>query len=520
MPRLPSTALVSGALLLILAIAPATPAALAQSSAPASAGSAVTGDPAIAAQEERCTAALQSAPWYRTLVRAFNSDADHTGLFPCAQFAGSMTGPNKVEASQSSTVYDTPFSTATLGPDDVYVYGGCNGGADPPGLVSYVAKVRPGTLEQVWRTDLSDASQNNEIHLCGSVAALADGSLIATADHTLYKLDAATGKILAQVDPPTGTAATNDVAFNGSDSFPDGTIIVKSWNRVAGCTQNGIFAMYQCEGALTGDAPPSVLTAIDPNSLTVLSSVTLGSNISSRISTTVYHGHTYVYVTSTDQFFRYEWDGHTLAQDSSWGPVTYPQDGQVGGGTPTPMNDWLIDNTNGLTTPMSIVAVSQADATRMASIQPNTTLPAGQHSTSSAKPTVDPANNRIYMCDFNLGTCSAIDLRDGQLTLAWKADMRTQAFTSLVGPADKRVFIATNMQSSTESDPNNYIYGPSGANFTEQYQWRDAATGRLLAASEYFQPKAEGTQTPPGYGGLIYGLSNNGALLTLYARTG
>ena len=51
-----------------------------------------------------------------------------------------------------------------------------------------------------------------------------------------------------------------DTAQNGSGYFPDGTIILKTWNRVAGCTENGIFAMYQCEGALTGKATPSVLT--------------------------------------------------------------------------------------------------------------------------------------------------------------------------------------------------------------------------------------------------------------------
>ncbi len=476
------------------------------------------GDPALAREEARCAAALPSAPWYQTLVRTFNSDAEHSGLFQCAQFSGSMTGPNRVEAhQQTSEVYDTPFSMATLGPEDAYVYGGCGAQANPPALVTFVAKVGPGTLKQIWRTQLADASQNNEIHLCGSVQAIADGSLIATADHTLYKLDGGTGKIIAQLNVPTGETAPNDAAVNGSDAFSDGTIILKTWNRVAGCTQNGITAMLECKGALTGSAAPSILTAVDPKSLKVLDSVNLGTNISSRISTTTYQGHEYVYITSSKQMFRYEWDGHTLKKDSSWGPVNYTETGETGGGTPTVMNDWIIDNTNGITIPMHIVAVSQADAS-LTSIQPNTTLPPGQHSTSAAKPTVDPANNRIYMCDFNLGTCSAIDLRDGKLSLAWKENMRTQAFTSLIGPPDKRVFVATNMQSSTETDPTKYDYGPSGANFTEQYQWRDANTGKLLAASDYYPPKSEASQTPPGYGGLIYGLTNNGYVVALFVK--
>jgi hypothetical protein len=415
-------------------------------------------------------------------------------------------------------VYSSPFSTVTRGPDEVYVYGGCDGSANPPALTSFVAKVRPGTLKQVWRTPLSNATKNNDIHLCGSVEALADGSVIATDGHTLYKLNGGTGKVTAQLTVPHGKTAAHDTAVNGSDSFRDGTIVLKTWNRVAGCKLNGIQAMIECKGALTGKATPTILSAIDPKNLRVLASVNLGSNISSRISTTRYRGHDYVYVTSTKQLFRYTWDGHALTKDSTWGPVGYPQRGQIGGGTPTPMNGWIIDDAMGITTPMSVVAVSQADG-HMLSIQPNATLPRGQHSTSAAKPTVDPANNRIYMCDFNLGTCSAVQLRDGRLSLAWKKTMRTQAFTSLIGPADKRVFVASNMQSSTEPDPTKYDYGPKGANFTERYQWRNAATGRLLAASSYYTPKAEASQTPPGYGGLIYGLTNNGELLTLYART-
>ena len=48
--------------------------------------------------------------------------------------------------------------------------------------------------------------------------------------------------------------------------------------------------------------------------------------------------------------------------------------------------------------------------------------------------------------------------------------------------------------------------------------WRDAATGKLLAASDYYPPKSEASQTPTGYGGLTYGLTNNGPLLTLRVR--
>ena len=48
------------------------------------------------------------------------------------------------------------------------------------------------------------------------------------------------------------------------------------------------------------------------------------------------------------------------------------------------------------------------------------------------------------------------------------------------------------------------IFGPEGANYTEQLLWRDAATGKLLAASDYFFPMPQGMQVWPGYGGLNY----------------
>lgn len=43
-----------------------------------------------------------------------------------------------------------------------------------------------------------------------------------------------------------------------------------------------------------------------------------------------------------------------------------------------------------------------------------------------------------------------------------------------------------------------------GANYKEQVQRRDATTGKLLAASAYFNPIIVEFQRWPGYGGLIY----------------
>ena len=110
----------------------------------------------------------------------------------------------------------------------MYLYGGGTGNATPPALQTYVAKLEPGTAKQIWRTTLSDATQNNELHLSGAVDVMANGDLVAISDHTLYKLSGDTGEILAKNDMPTGKSAPNDSAFNGIDAFPDGTIIARS----------------------------------------------------------------------------------------------------------------------------------------------------------------------------------------------------------------------------------------------------------------------------------------------------
>lgn len=46
-------------------------------------------------------------------------------------------------------------------------------------------------------------------------------------------------------------------------------------------------------------------------------------------------------------------------------------------------------------------------------------------------------------------------------------------------------------------------------------QWRDAATGKLLAASDYFSPMIPGFEMWPGYGGLIYEGLNDGNIMAL-----
>ena len=484
-------------------------------------GVSAIGDPVLAQKEAACAAAQPNDPWYRTLMPFEHYDIERTDLFPCAQFAGSMTGPNVVDSLRSSDrpsdIYYAQFNMATRGTDDLYTYAGGSGDAVPPALHTYISRIRPDNMNQIWRTYLSDARQNNELHLSGAVDVLGNGKIIAISDHTLYKLNGTTGAIEASMDMPTGNNPPNDSAFNGIDAFPSGIIIVKSFNRPVGCTLNGYSAAaFKCPGA-PNSANPSILAAVDPNTFKVLSVVQLAGNVGGRVTTAHFQGRDYAYVATATQLFRYVWDGNKLAQDSTWGPVTYAQPGQTISGAAVVMNDWVTLSTNGIpaTVPLSVVAVSQADSHRVVRFNPNPVVPSGQFSYYYAHLAADPVNNRIYVMDFGLRTASAIDFRNGQMSLAWKVTEQSNSYITLIGPPERRVFVETNI-SSQITNPTQLNPGPEGANYTEQIQWRDAQTGKLLAASDFYPPAATAAQVPPGYGGLIYDILFNGHIVALY----
>ena len=98
---------------------------------------------------------------------------------------------------------------------------------------------------------------------------------------------------------------------------------------------------------------------------------------------------------------------------------------------------------------------------------------------------------------------------------AWIKPQWSQSYITLQGPANKRVFVNTNMSSSVTQNWSKLNPGPTGANYVEQIQWRDAASGRLLAASDFLFPAALAATVPVGYGGLIYDLLNNGHIMAL-----
>jgi hypothetical protein len=181
------------------------------------------------------------------------------------------------------------------------------------------------------------------------------------------------------------------------------------------------------------------------------------------------------------------------------------------------MGDWCILNTN--TSPsnssMSVIAISQANSSKITRIEPMPLRP-GEVSFIPLSLTGDRQNNRIYAMDIGPGMVVGINFnpKTGNMKLAWSADQKTQEFLLLIGPANHRVIVGTNILSNV-TNPVDLVPGPKGNNYKEQVQWRDAATGKLLAASDYFSPAPVWGELAPGYGGLIYDGLNAGHIMAL-----
>ncbi len=274
-------------------------------------------------------------------------NSERTELYPCAQFSGSYTGPNDVFAYPSSDLYYNPFSMATRDMNEMYIYGGGSGEAKPSSP-TYVSQIELGSLNEKWRTYLGNYNITNDFSLAGAVYVLPDGNLAATSGHKLYKLNASNGGIIDVVTIPTGDNHASDSGFNGLSIFPgDGSIILKSFNRPAGCELNGYSAAaYKCPGAPESGGA-SVLSVVDPNTFEVLDWVQGTENSAGRITATEFDGKNYAYFAGTSNVYRYVWDGENITLDKTWGPVPYLKPGQTIAGAVMVLNDWMILTTNG-----------------------------------------------------------------------------------------------------------------------------------------------------------------------------
>lgn len=410
-----------------------------------------------------------------------------------------------------------------LDANQAFIYGG--GYGDVSGSIgAFVAKVNPATLEPIWYNQLINTRLNGEWDYPGSMGILKDGFLYVSYGYRLAKLDPVTGAAIATLDLPTGRGEPENTSFNGFNALSDGTIIMKSVYRQAGCTIQGPDALLSCPDP--SDVPSSILVSVNPITMQVIDKITLPAPVGARPTVGHFQGQDYVYLLEPTTAIRYAVHSGKFTLDHSWNPGTITLDGQTLCTSFVVINDWVVAQTNTLpaSTALSLIAINQGNASKQYKIQPflgdpippivaaafATQGPDGVPAISWAPMSVsaDPENNLIYASDALPGEIAAITITSHGLQTVWKANQTTTEFTTLIGPQGSRVLVGTDI-------PGLEIPGNNKHDFAV---WRNAATGQELARSPLLPTMTQGTMIQPFYNGDMFFEGQSGTLIKLMPR--
>ncbi|MEO1174361.1 MAG: hypothetical protein AAFX94_20260, partial [Myxococcota bacterium] len=382
---------------------------------------------------------------YDTVTPFEHADVERSHVYR-ADFAGSVTDPasNTVDTFAFSGTHESPYNIVTRDPDEVFLFGGTQGDQDEA-LGPYVAKFDAGTGEVLWRTDLRNTKELGEFLWPGLVTAHGNGDLYAIHGSRIARLDASTGAVKGEVELPVPQGTDRaDIHFNGFTVLRSGTIVTKSFGRPDGCTAQGTDVIAECVTDETPH-PPSILVAVDSESLSVIDSFQLDQGSSGRITSGLFGARELIYVPGDENFVRFELVAGELVIDELWSVDDYLEPGETPASAPAIMGDWIVFQTNsGLSTaPLSVHAVAQEDSSNRLRTVPFTPSTLGFSAIPSAL-TVDPETLRIYAMDAIRGQVASLELVDGNsLEVRWIVDQFTLHHTSLVGPPEARVFVGT-----------------------------------------------------------------------------
>ena len=475
----------------------------------------LSGDVLLYAKELACQEKLQTG-YYPSLNGAEVADAVRSGIYPCATFTGAYSEPNKVFAYRAEDGYVLASYLNNRKPGEIYIVGGVSAVTSGPlSAGPYIAKADSATGKQIWRTYLWNGNTNDAWLGNTNLNILPNGNIVEAWSNRIALVDGNTGLVLKANTIPSGPAAPIDVNFKHVTMAPDGTLLVKDQVRPAGCKMQGTLAIMFC--------PPqfkqanSELVAISPETLEVLDAVEMPVSSSVPHTITMFEGKIAIYIGENNGALRYFWDpkARKLSQDKSWVPVVL-KEGQTTPAAPSILGDWIIFQTDGIftdKTASSIVAVSQKDASKVTVIFPFGQLKPGEMSFCMPKPEVDPENNMIYSADFGLRKVAGIkiDQATGELKPVFVLDDMTSGFQPLYGSPDKRVLVISNAKSNVPGLGLKELLATH--NYKEQVTWRDAATGRILAESDFFEPMGLNGLIVPGFGGRAYYPTDTGIII-------
>jgi hypothetical protein len=466
------------------------------------------GDVGLYLKELACQQKIPTPGYYSSLNGAEISDSERSGLFPCATFTGAFDKPNQVYAWRSADDYPGISYINNRKPGELHIIGGEYPTLDDPNMVGpFIAKADATTGKESWRTYLDNLNASGHWIGNANLNILPNGNIALAWSNQIVLIDGDTGLILKHNMLPGGAAPAENVNYKHLTIAPDGTLILKDQTRPFDCNLQGTVAIIKC-AAEGKKQPASQLTAVDPGTLEVLDSIELPEPATSPHIVTTFEGRIAVYVSMDTMVQRAFWDPATkkLSLDPSW--VIRPiRKGQSAPAAPTVIGDWVVAQLNGIgsdTVASSVVVANQKDPTKTQIVFPFGELKKGEWSFAPPKNGADPENNMIYSADVGMRKVAGIkiDPATGELKVAFVVDATTTTFQPMIGPKDKRVLLLTNMKLNVKKEP------IKGALFTENYKeqltWRDAATGKILAESDFFEPLSINGLTPPGFGGRIY----------------
>ena len=449
------------------------------------------------------------ADWYDTVVPSEHYDSARTHRFPDPQFTGDMNGDNIVNTKSFEGVFPTPYNLVTRDDGELFVYGG-GYGDNPLATGAFIARLDPVNMTQLWRTELINTNETGDWNYPGVVGVHANGDLYAIYGYRIARLDPETGDVLQEKVLPVSDEA-RDTSYNGFTVLADGTIVAKTISRAAGCEEQGFNALLLCPGR--EDVSPSIIVAIDPETLMIKSQITAPEATFGRITSGLFNGIDYVYLVGVDNLYRYRYVDGQIAYDETWGPVRYRLDNQTEASAAALLGDFVVLQTNGrpARAPLSVVAVSQGNDDLVYRLDPFADSKAPLSFIPSML-SVDPENNRIYAHDGGVGRLAALDFdpKTG-LSLAWSVEQRTLSFTTLVDSPDTRVLVGTNILRSF-----NLLQLQNEDIDAEEVVWRDAATGKELARSKQLSQLTPGILVTPGFEGVFYYLGFDGEIFELH----
>lgn len=470
----------------------------------------IPGDVTLYAKELACQQKLSTPGYYPTLNGAEISDGQRSGLFPCASFTGSPSGPNAVYAFRSLDDYPGVSYINNGLPGVIYLVGGEYPVPDDPRMVGpYIAKADAASGKEIWRTYLDNLNVTGRWIGNANLNILENGKIAFSWSNIVTLIDTGTGAILKTNTLPTGEADLKDVNFKHLTVAPDGTLILKDQTRPKGCTLQGTMAIIVC--SMKGmPQQNSILVAVDPETLEVLDQLPLPEPAPAPHIVTEHGDKTAIYVGFLSSLRRYFWDSAAkkLSADESW-QVSPMQSGQTTSTAPSVIGDWISVQLNGLFTnkaASSVVVIHRDDASRQSVIFPfGKTLKPDEVSFAPPKGTADLATGMIYSADMGMKKVAGIKLnqKTGALETVFVLDQITNTFQPVIGPEGQRVLLLTDIKLAS---PDQTIMQAVSTlkNYTERLTWRDALTGKLLAESDYFEPLTINSLTTPGFGGRVY----------------